>query len=161
MGRWKFTLINFTLNRIFISTQKKNCPNFSIIDLHWRKKETLIQAESLESDDVVEIASRQYLSILSRPKVKFARDIISIKQAIKHQHVSPREKGQGNPRDIARRERLKRFLLDIRGLKKIRFSRVLPAEWLTSSRHLNQDTIRSMLSSSHPSTRTPLTYFIL
>lgn len=49
MDRWKFTLINFTLNRIFISTQKKNCPNFPIIDLHWRKKETLIQAESLES----------------------------------------------------------------------------------------------------------------
>lgn len=160
MGRWKFTLINFTLNRIFISTQKKNCPNFSII---WSslEEERNVNPSRISRIDSVEIASRQYLSILSRPKVKFARDIISIKQAIKHQHVSPREKGQGNPRDIARRERLKRFLLDIRGLKKIRFSRVLPAEWLTSSRHLNQDTIRSMLSSSHPSTRTPLTYFIL
>lgn len=160
MGRWKFTLINFTLNRIFISTQKKNCPNFSII---WSslEEERNVNPSWISRIDSVEIASRQYLSILSRPKVKFARDIISIKQAIKHQHVSPREKGQGNPRDIARRERLKRFLLDIRGLKKIRFSRVLPAEWLTSSRHLNQDTIRSMLSSSHPSTRTPLTYFIL
>lgn len=160
MGRWKFTLINFTLNRIFISTQKKNCPNFSII---WSslEEERNVNPSWISRIDSVEIASRQYLLILSRPKVKFARDIISIKQAIKHQHVSPREKGQGNPRDIARRERLKRFLLDIRGLKKIRFSRVLPAEWLTSSRHLNQDTIRSMLSSSHPSTRTPLTYFIL
>lgn len=160
MGRWKFTLINFTLNRIFISTQKKNCPNFSII---WSslEEERNVNPSWISRIESVEIASRQYLSILSRPKVKFARDIISIKQAIKHQHVSPREKGQGNPRDIARRERLKRFLLDIRGLKKIRFSRVLPAEWLTSSRHLNQDTIRSMLSSSHPSTRTPLTYFIL
>lgn len=160
MGRWKFTLINFTLNRIFISTQKKNCPNFSII---WSslEEERNVNPSWISRIDSVEIASRQYLSILSRPKVKFARDIISIKQAIKHQHVSPREKGQGNPRDIARRERLKRFLLDIRGLKKIRFSRVLPAEWLTSSRHLNQDTIRSMLSSSHPFTRTPLTYFIL
>lgn len=160
MDRWKFTLINFTLNRIFISTQKKNCPNFSII---WSslEEERNVNPSWISRIDSVEIASRQYLSILSRPKVKFARDIISIKQAIKHQHVSPREKGQGNPRDIARRERLKRFLLDIRGLKKIRFSRVLPAEWLTSSRHLNQDTIRSMLSSSHPSTRTPLTYFIL
>lgn len=61
-----------------------------------------------------------------------------------------REKGQGNPRDIVRRERLKRFLLDTGGLKKIRFSRVLPAGWLTSGRHLNQDTIRSMPPSPPP-----------